>query len=221
KLHEILHHATQVFCEKGFAAASIRDISRASGTSLAGLYYYFKSKDHLLFLIQQEAFSTLTTGLEQKLSGVSDPERAMRIFIANHLEHFVGNPKQAHVLSHESDTLKGPYQTEITALKRKYYRQCLGLVEQLKAARQLTGINSRLAVLSLFGMMNWIYTWYNPAVDGDWREIAEQMSSIFLHGVLGAAPEQMLPSGPHRKSDSPRKHGLAATPPAKPPTLAE
>ena len=187
RLSEILRCATEVFCDKGFAAASIRDISRASGSSLAGLYYYFKSKDHLLFLIQQEAFSSLIAGLEEKLEGVRDPEQALRTFIANHLEHFVGNPKQAQVLSHESDTLKGPYQEEITALKRKYYRQCVSLVEQLKQTRQLRGLNSRLAVLSLFGMMNWIYTWYNPAVDGDWEGIADPMAAIFLNGVLGGA----------------------------------
>ena len=173
-----------MFCEKGFASASIRDISRSSGTSLAGLYYYFKSKDHLLYLIQQEAFVSLMACLEQKLEGVSGPEQAIRVFIENHVEHFAGYPQQAQVLSHESDTLKEPYQSEITLLKRKYYRHCLALVEQLEAERQLAGMNSRLAVLSLFGMMNWIYTWYNPAVDGDWKRIAEQMSSIFLNGVL-------------------------------------
>ncbi|MCH7979266.1 MAG: TetR family transcriptional regulator [Acidobacteria bacterium] len=186
RLGEILHHASAVFCDKGFAAASIRDISRASGTSLAGLYYYFKSKDHLLFLIQQEAFSMLIRTLEEKLSGVSDPEQAIRMFVENHLEHFVGDSKRAKVLSHESDTLKGPYQSEIAALKKKYYRQCLTILEQFQAARQLRGVNTRLAVLSLFGMMNWIYTWYNPRVDGDWKEVASQMSSTFLRGVLGA-----------------------------------
>ncbi|MBI2817696.1 MAG: TetR/AcrR family transcriptional regulator [Acidobacteria bacterium] len=201
KLHEILHHATQVFCEKGFAAASIRDISRASGTSLAGLYYYFKSKDHLLFIIQQQAFTTLIQRLETRLSTVAEPEEAIRAFIENHMEHFVGDPKQAQVLSHESDTLKGQYQLEITSLKRKYYRQCLTIVEQLKAARQLSRLNSRLAVLSLFGMMNWIYTWYNPIVDGDWKEISSQMSSIYLNGVLGGF-ESELTAAPSKKTNT-------------------
>ena len=185
RLREILQRATEVFCEKGFAAASIRDISRASGTSLAGLYYYFDSKDHLLFLVQQEAFSTLIAGLEGKLQGITDPEQAIRVFVSNHLEHFVANRKQAQVLSHESDTLKEPYQREIATLKRQYYRRCLALVEQLQQKRRLPRMNPRLAVLSLFGMMNWIYTWYNPAVDGDWKEMAHQMTSIFLQGVIG------------------------------------
>src|SRR3990167_7519312 len=78
RLGEILRCATEVFSDQGFAAASMRDISRASGTSLAGLYYYFKSKDHLLFLIQQEAFSSLMARLEQKLTAVSAPVDAIR-----------------------------------------------------------------------------------------------------------------------------------------------
>ncbi|MBI4465343.1 MAG: hypothetical protein HY647_11620, partial [Acidobacteria bacterium] len=161
--------------------------------------------DHLLFLIQQEAFSSLMARLEQKLTAISDPEDAIRAFIENHVEHFVGNPKQAQVLTHESNTLRGPYPAEITSLKRKYYRQCLTIVEQLKTARQLQGINCRLAVLSLFGMMNWIYTWYNPAVDGDWQKIAGQMSSVFLNGVLGASAEQVSAANPNRKSSRHRK----------------
>ncbi|HWP84010.1 MAG TPA: TetR/AcrR family transcriptional regulator [Terriglobia bacterium] len=185
RLGEILRHATEVFAQKGFAAASVRDIARASGTSIAGLYYYFDSKDHLLFLVQQEAFATLTASLEEKLREVREPEQALRIFIANHLEHFVSNRKQAQVLTHESDTLKGAYQAELAALKRDYYRRCLALVEQLQQERGLRRMNPRLAVLSLFGMMNWIYTWYNPAVDGGGKELAEQMTSIFLHGILG------------------------------------
>ena len=217
RLSEILRHATEVVCDKGFAAASIRDISRASGASLAGLYYYFKSKDHLLFLIQREAFLTLITGLEERLAQVSEPEPALRGFIENHLERFVGNPKQAQVLSHESETLKGPYQSEIAALKRKYYRQCLILVEQLKAARKLEGLNCRLAVLSLFGMMNWIYTWYNPPVDGDWKQIANQMTSIFLNGTIGAFREPGFEAQGKPRPASTRTRNSRGGPAPKPP----
>src|SRR4029077_16961609 len=53
RLSEILTHATDVFDEKGYAGASMRDLSRASGMSLAGLYYYFESKEKLLYLIQR------------------------------------------------------------------------------------------------------------------------------------------------------------------------
>jgi hypothetical protein len=44
-------------------------------------------------------------------------------------------------------------------------------------------------VLSLFGMMNWIYTWYNPRVDADAGHLAREMGDIFLRGI-GAAPNK-------------------------------
>ena len=51
RLSKILFHATEVFYEKGYAGASMRDLSRVSGISLSGLYYYFESKEKLLYLM--------------------------------------------------------------------------------------------------------------------------------------------------------------------------
>ena len=51
-------------------------------------------------------------------------------------------------------------------------------------------MNSRIAVLSLFGMVNWIYTWHNPRIDADATDLARQMSQVFLNGVLqGETPK--------------------------------
>src|SRR5215210_4171661 len=70
KLESILRTAASIFAEKGYHQASIRDIARATGVSLSGLYYYFDSKEELLFLIQDHAFGTLTGNLERMLEGV-------------------------------------------------------------------------------------------------------------------------------------------------------
>jgi AcrR family transcriptional regulator len=183
RLSEILVHATDVFCRKGYEGASMRDLSRASGMSLAGLYYYFESKERLLFLIQKHTFSTIVQRLKQRLEGVGDPEQRIRIFILNHLEYFLANQAAMKVLSHEAEALKNGFASELAAIKREYYRICLGLLEDLKRERGLQ-LSSRIAVLSLFGMMNWIYTWHNPRVDADAEDIAREMGDIFLRGVL-------------------------------------
>ncbi len=57
RLAEILDYATEIFAEKGYEGASMRDLSRLSGISLAGLYYYFESKEKLLYFIQQHTFT--------------------------------------------------------------------------------------------------------------------------------------------------------------------
>jgi AcrR family transcriptional regulator len=183
RLAEILTHATDVFCEKGYEGASMRDLSRASGMSLAGLYYYFESKERLLFLIQRHTFSTIVQRLKGRLEGVTDHEERIRIFILNHLEYFLANQQAMKVLSHEADVLKNGFGSEVAAIKREYYRICVGLLEDLKRDRGLE-FSARIAVLSLFGMMNWIYTWHNPRVDADAEHLAGEMGDIFLGGVI-------------------------------------
>ncbi|PYX82437.1 MAG: hypothetical protein DMG70_14810 [Acidobacteria bacterium] len=182
RLAKILTHATDVFYEKGYAGASMRDLSRASGMSLAGMYYYFESKERLLYLIQKHTFTTIMERLRERLQDESDPDQRIRIFILNHLEYFLANQKAMTVLSHEDDVLKNNLGAEIAALKREYYRICLELMDNYKRARGLE-FSSRVAVLSLFGMMNWLYTWYNPRVDGDADELARQMGDTFLQGI--------------------------------------
>ncbi len=164
----------------------MRDLSRASGMSLAGLYYYFESKERLLFLIQKHTFSTVVERLKTRLEGVSDPERRIRIFVLNHLEYFLANPASMKVLSHEAEALKNGFASELATIKREYYRICVGLLDELKRDRGLQ-FSTRIAVLSLFGMMNWIYTWHNPRVDADAEEIAGEMGDIFLRGVMNGS----------------------------------
>jgi AcrR family transcriptional regulator len=183
RLKEILAHATDVFCKKGYEGASMRDLSRASGMSLAGLYYYFESKERLLFLIQKHTFSTIVQRLKARLEGVDDAEERVRIFILNHLEYFLANQQAMKVLSHEAEVLKNGFASELAAIKREYYRICVGLLDDLKRERELQ-FSTRIAVLSLFGMMNWIYTWHNPRVDADAEAMAREMGDIFLRGVI-------------------------------------
>ncbi|HEY4840865.1 MAG TPA: TetR/AcrR family transcriptional regulator [Terriglobales bacterium] len=195
RLGHILEHATEVFCEKGYQGASMRDLSRATGMSLAGLYHYCESKERLLFLIQKHTFTTILDELKARLENVSDPEPRIRIFILNHLEYFVRNQPGLKVLSHEDESLKNGWSSEIAGIKREYYRICLGLMEDLRRQRDLD-FSTRTAVMSLFGMINWIYTWYNPRVDGNAEALAEQMGNIFLNGIVhGGRPRRKVNAG--------------------------
>lgn len=185
RLADVLAHASQIFCEKGYEGASMRDLSRATGMSLAGLYHYFESKEDLLYLIQKHTFTTIIETLRQKLEGSTDPEERLRIFVHNHLEYSLANKQAMKVLVHEDETLKNGRGEEIAAIKREYYHICFDLLEDLRRAKGLE-FSGRLAVLSLFGMINWIYTWHNPRVDADASALARHMGDIFLRGVTHA-----------------------------------
>src|SRR5689334_25170558 len=109
RLGEILYFATEVFYDKGYEGASMRDLSRASGMSLAGLYYYFESKERLLYLIQKHTFDIVLRSARERLASTSDPEQRVRSFIYNHIEYFLKNRKAMTVMSHEDETLTGEF----------------------------------------------------------------------------------------------------------------
>lgn len=160
----------------------MRDLSRATGMSLAGMYHYFGSKDRLLYLIQKHTFSTILASLRDRLAEVNDPRQGIRAFIDNHLEYFLEHQHAMKVLSHEDEVLDGEYGREIARIKREYYQTCRELLDLYKKEKGLE-FDSRTAVLSLFGMMNWIYTWYNPRLDGKAERLAQEMSNIFFKGI--------------------------------------
>ena len=184
KLGLILRHAAQIFAERGYEGASIRDLSRATRLPLSSLYYYFESKQKLLYLIQYHAFTSILESLEAQLKEVSQPEHRLALFIRNHVDYFLAHPAEMKVLAHEEDALEEPLNREVAAIKRRYYNLARGIFEELARAGKTNGLNPRVAVLSLYGMMNWIYKWHNPKVDPRAEELADNIARIFLHGVL-------------------------------------
>src|SRR6266446_9377638 len=103
KLELILRTSARIFAEKSFHSTSMRDISRETGVSLAGLYHYCKSKEELLFLIQDHCFGRVLERLERRTKGIDDPFERLRIFIDNHLSFFAANMSEMKVLSHEAE----------------------------------------------------------------------------------------------------------------------
>ena len=198
KLDGILRRAAAVFRARGYHRASIRDISRATGVSLSGLYYYFSSKEQLLYLIQRHAFDTLLAGARRALASVGDPEERLRTFVTLHLSYFIEHPSEMKVLTHEETALGDTWRREVHAIKKNYFRLACDLVDGLRRARRQKGRETRLAVLSLFGMMNWIYTWYNPKVDPDAQTMAREMSNLFLRGILSPRPVRPQANGTRR-----------------------
>ena len=185
----ILRVSSQVFAERGFEATSVRDISRTAGVSLSGLYYYFESKQHLLYLIQNTTFTFVLESLKARLADILHPAERLRLLVLNHIEYFLSHPNEMKVLSHEEDALEDPYRDRVQAVKRRYYALAREIFDSLAAEGLAAGINPRIAVLSLFGMMNWPYKWYKPGVDPDAQELTAAIVGIFLHGVLPVAAE--------------------------------
>jgi AcrR family transcriptional regulator len=67
RLDQLLATSAEVFAEQGYHGTSMRDLSRATGMSLAGMYYYVRGKDDLLFRIQERCFTGFLQGARTAL----------------------------------------------------------------------------------------------------------------------------------------------------------
>ncbi|MEP7326069.1 MAG: TetR/AcrR family transcriptional regulator [Gemmatimonadota bacterium] len=180
RLQKLLSAAVKVFASKGFHATSMRDIARESGLSLAGIYHYVTGKPELLFLIQDRCFAQVIEGANAAVGGAVTPTDRLRAFVRHHVEFFAGHMAEMKVLSHEEDELSGTMRAQVRRRKREYVSLLLELLEQVPGS----GINRPVAAYALFGMINWIYTWYNPAGPVDPDRLADDMTQLFLHGYL-------------------------------------
>ena len=185
KLVHILKTAAAVFAQKGYHPTSIRDIARATQMSISGLYYYFTSKEELLYLIQDYCFSTVIDDCNRLLADVDDPIHRLKLLIENHLNYFVNNMEEMKVLSHEADAIAGDYFARVNAKKREYVDMVMALLEEIAAEHKIHGVDVRVATFSLFGMMNWIYNWYDPKRDIDGAGLSQNITRLFLSGFLG------------------------------------
>jgi len=190
KLEFILRTSARIFAEKGYHSTSMRDIARATEVSLAGLYYYCKSKEELLFLIQDNCFGRVHERLLERLRETTDATAKLRLVIENHLSFFAANMAEMKVLSHEADSLAGEMHEHVTGRKQQYtrlVRRILSEVQQAQAAREGNSgqkVDLTVATYALFGMMNWIYNWYDPRGKLSVTDLVDNLTRLFLSGFL-------------------------------------
>jgi len=183
KLEHILRTSAQIFADKSYHSTSMRDISRATRVSLAGLYHYCKSKEELLFLIQDHCFGRVLESFEQRIAGVDDPLEKLHVFIDNHLSFFAANMAEMKVLSHEAESLGGELHIQVSAKKEKYARLARRILRDVQEREcKDVKIDLTVATYALFGMMNWIYNWYDPRGKLSITQLVDNITRLFLAG---------------------------------------
>jgi AcrR family transcriptional regulator len=190
KLVEILRAAAAVFAEVGFDPASIRMVADRADVSVAGLYYYVRSKDELLYLIQYHVFDGLVRRFETDSARMlaeggeaSQPEARLHRFIRNHLDHFLADMASLTVCTRELGRLKGEYLQHVETLQHAYFFQAFEIFQELCSSRDDSQVDPRTATLAMFGTINWVSSWYDPSSDKSAGELAGEFAKLYLRGV--------------------------------------
>src|SRR2546430_17221085 len=95
----------------------MRDLAAASGMSLAGMYYYVRGKEELLYLIQERCFSRVLDGARAALADGNGDDAAERLqaFSRHHVTFFAQHMAEIEVLSHEANSLTGDKKSRVHA----------------------------------------------------------------------------------------------------------
>lgn len=201
KLEFILRNAARIFAGKGYHSTTMRDISRETQVSLAGLYHYCRSKEELLFLIQDNCFGRVLERLLARLEETTEPVEKLRLVIENHLSFFAANMAEMKVLSHEADSLAGEMYEHVSGKKQQYTQLVRSILSEVQEARASLGqqIDLTVATYALFGMMNWIYNWYDPRGLLSVTDLVENITRLFLSGFLAEMTGEGLQFRPKLK----------------------
>ena len=183
KLADILAAAAQVFAEEGYDRASIRTVADRAGVSVAGLYYYVRSKEELLYQIQFCAFDELVERFRIDSQDLSDPKERLELLIRNHLERFLANMAELVVCSREIDRIKGELGERLDLKRREYFGLVTGVFAEIAERQGHGSVDPRTASLALFGSINWVYTWYKEGGPTA-PELARKLVRLYLTGVL-------------------------------------
>ena len=183
---EIIDAASLVFRERGYEAATLRDVATALGTDRASLYYYVGSKEELLQEIFRETLGHDIEAAESiKRSRATSREKiralieAMVTSYADNYPHMSVYIQDLGRIAHQDNK----WSIDIIARTRAYEALVHSILNKARADGTLrTDLPTELCALALFGMINWMHRWYRPTVKWAPKEIAASYFEIFLNG---------------------------------------
>jgi AcrR family transcriptional regulator len=193
----ILSAAARAIARDGYHGMSMRDLAKATGLGLASSYAHFASKEDILFALQSEAFDALIDGAQRAIARDEDPSRRLHAFILSHLRFFAAHPDLLRVLVQEAGALPARKRAAIRERKERYFGMARAVLEVViefgcgrVGARPASRGDEELerATYALFGMLNWVYGWYEPSRHGSPEVLAATFHRITLCGAVAVCP---------------------------------
>jgi AcrR family transcriptional regulator len=88
---KILGASLDLFREKGFENATMREIARRAGVALGAAYYYYPSKEAIILDFYQRSYEEMQAKIESAVRRVAGVEHGLRELIRAKIEHFAPN----------------------------------------------------------------------------------------------------------------------------------
>lgn len=181
--NDILDAAAQIFSQKGYHGTSMQDIAIAVNLQKASLYHHVTSKQEILFDLLNRGLDILTRHVEEAINEPGLPDERLRSATCAYLETLTEYQDLAAVLLLEYRSLEPDYHARHIP-KRDHFEQIWrDLIQQGVEDGTYNCDHPSLSARAILGVLNWTVTWFR--IDGPMtaKEIAEQLSELFLMGL--------------------------------------
>lgn len=186
---EVLDRAAHAIARHGYHGMSMRDLAKTTGRGLASFYTLFRSKEDILFELQSRAFAELIQDAEASVTAAKAPVARLDAFVGAHVRFTVEQPDVMRVLVQEAAALPPARRAQVRALKERYFAIAEQIVRAV-AGRSVPEPEVVRMTYSLFGMLNWIYGWYEPSQHGSAEQVARTISRLMQHGMVGGYDDE-------------------------------
>ena len=157
RLPQILDAAAALFAQRGFEAASVRDIVKSVGMLPGSLYFHFASKEALLVAVYGEGVRRISEAVDGALAGHDDAWERLEAAAAAHLEALVDRSAYAKVVVSVQPSDVPAVERELVALRDGYEARFRDLIAALPLPPRTPRATLRML---LMGALNWAPTWY-------------------------------------------------------------
>lgn len=180
----ILEAAIILFGKRGYTGTTMRDIAKEVGILPGSLYAHISSKETLLDEIVEmgiESFLSIETMVQQSASVID----RLRTAIKAHATIAAENPGRSLVVFHQWRFLTEPNLTRALNKRRRYQQLFVKIIDEGIADKSFdSGLDSKAAVFTILGALNWIPEWYSPAGPFSPSEIGDKIADILIKGLL-------------------------------------
>jgi AcrR family transcriptional regulator len=179
----IIEKAATLFKEKGFKAASMREIADVVGVEAASLYNHIKSKNELLNIICFDVANRYTQKLEEvetsKFTSLIKIEHLLRFHIDGMINHF----EEVYVSDREWKHLDNPYLSNMQNQRRTYRKRFAAIIEEGIKKKEIKKIDAATAVLIMLHAIGGIESWHRSTQKISGKELEENMVSFLIDGL--------------------------------------
>jgi AcrR family transcriptional regulator len=181
---QVIRKAAELFKEKGYAAASMRDLAQLLGIEAASLYSHIKSKEEILRSLCFDMATEFRKSLEEVERQNLPASEKLRKGIIGHIQVMAKDLTASAVFMNEHRHLSQPYLRDFLLLRINYINRFKNIIEQgTRSGEFKKTIDKKLAVMTLFSSLNWMPMWYDPSGLIEPIELGVQLSDMLVNGL--------------------------------------